>query len=138
MLTYSAEDYLNDNWDAPQNILQWGRRYVRNNIDDLRSKCGDGTANATAFWGLFVDDRVELYLPFFYLRDVPSRASTLIHELDIWHQKKGMTLVGKTQLGTVRAPGCMMVYLWWFYVAGARTTTAMRARARAPSKLDHQ
>ena len=43
-LTYSASDYLNDSYSAP--ILNWGRRYVRENIDDLRCFCGDGTAIA--------------------------------------------------------------------------------------------
>src|SRR5215216_7962987 len=77
-LTYSAQDYLNDSYSSA--ILNWGRRYVRENIDDLRSMCGDGSAIAAAFSGPFVDDRVELYLGFFYSISVPVRASTLIHE----------------------------------------------------------
>ena len=74
-LTYSAQDYLNDAWDAPQNILQWGRRFVRESIDDLRAKCGDGTADASESGGT-----VELYLGYFYNEAVPERASTLCHE----------------------------------------------------------
>ena len=63
LLNYSAEDYWNEEWG--NNMLHWGRRYVREQIDDLRSKCGDGTAIATTFTGIFVDDRIELYLGYF-------------------------------------------------------------------------
>ena len=87
LLTYSADDYLNDNYDAPQNILQWGRRFVREKIDDLRSMCGDGSAIAATFGS----DRTELYLGFFYTKDVPGRAETLCHEArhyDKPHRKK--------------------------------------------------
>src|SRR6266540_4252155 len=42
LLNYSADDYWNENWD--NNMLHWGRRYVREQIDDLRSLCGEGTA----------------------------------------------------------------------------------------------
>ena len=73
-LTYSAQDYLNDSYSSA--ILNWGRRYVRENIDDLRCFCGDGTAIARSQSGGLVD----VYLGFFYSKDVPGRAETLIHE----------------------------------------------------------
>jgi len=74
LLTYSAPDYLNESWSAP--ILNWGRRFVRTNIGNLRSKCGDRSAIARSFGG----GLVEVYLGFFYSKDVPGRAETLIHE----------------------------------------------------------
>ena len=55
-LTYSAQDYLNDSYSSP--ILNWGRRYVRENIDALRCFCGDGTAIARSQGG----GLVEVYL----------------------------------------------------------------------------
>ena len=42
-------DYLNDSYSSP--ILNWGRRYVRENIDSLRCFCGDGTAIARSKGG---------------------------------------------------------------------------------------
>ena len=73
-LTYSAQDYLNDSYSSP--ILNWGRRYVRENIDNLRCFCGDGTGHS----GQKAGGLVEVYLGFFYTKDVPGRAETLIHE----------------------------------------------------------
>lgn len=140
LLTYSAEDYSNDNWNSP--ILNWGRRYVRENIDDLRSMCGDGSAIAAAFSGPFVDDRVELYLGFFYSQSVPVRASTLIHEA---RHMGGKPHNANFPPGSVFGAGSSgadsdwgyegawmyeALYLWWFFAAGARTTTAMKQRAR--------
>jgi hypothetical protein len=78
LLTYSAEDYLNDSYSS--SCLNWGRRYVRENIDDLISKCGDGSAIAMSISGCGVADRVELYLGFWYTKNVPGRAETLMHE----------------------------------------------------------
>ena len=145
LLTYSAQDYANDSWSSP--ILNWARRYVRNNSDDLRSKCGDGSATATSFSGIFVDDRIELYLGFFYSEDVPSRAGTLIHESR--HQGgKGHnanfpagSVFGAGKSGADsdwNYQGAWMydaLYLWWFFAAGARTTSAMRQRARQRGNL---
>jgi hypothetical protein len=148
LLTYSANDYLNDNWDAPQNILQWGRRYVRNNIDDLRSKCGDGSAWASSFSGFWVDDRVELYLGFFYQASVVERAATLVHEA---RHQGGKSHNANFPPGSVYGGGKSGAdsdwdyqgawtfetgYLWWFYAAGARTTSAMRERARQTGNLN--
>lgn len=144
LLTYSASDYLNDSWASP--ILNWGRRYVRNNIDDLRSKCGDGTAIAASFSGFFVNDRVELYLGFFYSKDVPGRAETLLHEA---RHQGGKSHNANFPSGSVFGSGggadsswgyngawmYGALYLWWFFAAGARTTTAMRQRARQRGNL---
>jgi hypothetical protein len=146
LLTYSAQDYLNDRWDAPQNILQWGRRYVRENIDDLISKCGDGSAIAASFSGWFVDDRVELYLGYFYSKDVPGRAETLLHEA---RHQGGKDHNANFPAGSVFGTGDQadsdwdyqgawtfaVGYLWWFYAAGVRTTSAMKERARQRGNL---
>jgi hypothetical protein len=48
LLTYSAEDYMNDGWDSGD-ILHFGPRYVREQFksyNDLRANCGDGSASA--------------------------------------------------------------------------------------------
>ncbi|MCA1623239.1 MAG: hypothetical protein LC768_11560 [Acidobacteria bacterium] len=146
LLTYSAEDYFNDSWNSP--ILNWGRRYVRNNIDDLRSKCGDGSAIATAFSGVFVNDRVELYLGFFYAESVVERAATLLHEARHMGGKShnadfpAGSIYGEGNSGADSSwdyQGAWMygvLYLWWFYAAGARTTSAMRERARQIGNRD--
>lgn len=57
-------------------------------IDELDARCGSGCPGpcpgcgrqtfATNFGGL--DDKTELYWPFFYNRDVIQRASTIVHE----------------------------------------------------------
>lgn len=144
LLTYSAQDYGNDSWNAP--ILNWARRYVRNNIDDLRSKCGSGSAIATSFSGVFVNDRVELYLGFFYASDVPSRAGTLLHEA---RHQGGKSHNANFPPGSVFGTGDQAdsswgyegawmydaLYMWWFFAAGARTTSAMRERARQRGNL---
>lgn len=146
LLTYSAEDYLNDRWDAPQNILQWGRRFVRENIDDLQSKCGDGSAWAWTTWGPFVNDRTELYLGFFYSESVVERAATLVHEA---RHASGRSHNANFPPGSVFGSGNQadsdwnyqgawtfdVGYLWWFYAAGARTTSAMKERARQRGNL---
>ncbi len=144
-LTYSAQDWANESWNSP--ILNWGRRYVRNNIDDLQSKCGDGSATARSFTGIFVNDRVELYLGFFYSEDVPSRAGTLIHEA---RHQGGKGHNANFPAGSVFGAGKSgadsnwgyegawmydALYLWWFFAAGARTTSAMRQRARQRGNL---
>lgn len=47
LLNYSAEDYMNEDWNS--DALHWGPRYVREQFkryDDLRADCGDGSATA--------------------------------------------------------------------------------------------
>ncbi len=140
-LTYSAQDYQNDSYSSA--ILNWGRRYVRENIDDLRCFCGDGTAIARSKGsGL-----IEVYLGFFYTKDVPGRAETLIHESRHQggkpHDAKfpaGSTFgAGKSGAdSTWDYEGAWMygaLYLWWYYAAGARTTSALRERARQRGNL---
>jgi hypothetical protein len=145
LLNYSADDYWNEQWS--NNILHWGRRYVRNQIDDLRSKCGDGTAIARSYSGVFVDDRVELYMGYWYSKDVPGRAETLIHES---RHQGGRSHNAKFPSGSVFGAGKNgadsswgyngawmygALYLWWFYADGRRTTTALRQAARNRANL---
>jgi hypothetical protein len=149
LLNYSADDYWNEQWS--NNILHWGRRYVRQQIDDLRSKCGDGSAIATSYSGFFVDDRIELYLGFFYSRNVVERAGTLIHESR--HQggkSHNSTFPSWSAYGAGKSGadsswgynGAWMyhaLYLWWFYADGRRTTWALRvsAKQRAQFTIDN-
>jgi hypothetical protein len=145
LLNFSAEDYWNEEWS--NNILHWGRRYVRNQLDDLRSKCGDGTYSAYAYWGWFVDDRVELYLGFFYNQNVPVRAGTLIHEARHMggksHNAKfpSRSVFGAGKSGADSSwdyQGAWMydaLYLWWFYADGRRTSWALRQSAKQRANL---
>ena len=82
LLTYSASDYQNDSYDAPQNILQWGRRYVRDSFNNLRSFCGDGGAVAS-----FSGGNAKLFLSFWYDYSVVERAAIILHEAR--HEAKG-------------------------------------------------
>jgi hypothetical protein len=145
LLTYSASDFQNDGYSGP--MLNWARRYVRENNDDLRSLCGDGTAIARSFSGIFVDDRIELYRGFWYSKDVPGRAETLIHESRHQGGKPhnanfpAGSVFGAGQSGADsnwNYQGAWMygaLYLWWFFAQGARTTSALRERARQRGNL---
>lgn len=145
LLTYSASDYSNDDYSGP--MLNWARRFVREHIDDLRSKCGDGSAIARAIRGLFVDDRVEVYLGFFYSKDVPGRAETLVHEARHMDGKghnanfPSSSVFGAGRSGADSSWGYQgawmygALYLWWFYAAGTRTTSALRQSARQRANL---
>ena len=139
LLNYSADDYNND--DYSNNMLHWGRHYVRDQMHDVTARCGDGTANATTFTG-GSNSRVELYLPFFYQRDVVGRAATLVHESRHFGGKShdanfpswSAFPVGKSGADSSwDYQGAWMfdvLYLWWFYAAGARTTAALQQSAK--------
>ncbi|QQO53705.1 MAG: hypothetical protein N838_10410 [Thiohalocapsa sp. PB-PSB1] len=144
LLNYSAEDYMNESWDSP--ILNWGCRYARNKLNDLRSKCGDGSAWAKHFDYWIFGSHVELYMGFFYSESVVERAATLIHEAR--HEDKGHnanfpsgSVFGAGNSGADSSwgyKGAWMydaLYLWWFYAAGTRTTSAMKQRARQRGNL---
>jgi hypothetical protein len=145
LLAYSAEDYWNEEWS--NNILHWGCRYARDQIEDLRALCGDGSAIAAAYSGWFVDDRVELYLGFFYNIIVPERASTLIHEARHMGGRDHNaffplgSVFGEGQFGADsnwEYEGAWMyeaLYLWCFYADGRRTTPALRQRAKQIAQL---
>jgi hypothetical protein len=143
-LTYSAQDYLNDDYSGA--CLNWARRYVREHIGDLRSKCGDGDAIAASVGGRVV----ELYLGCFYTKNAPGRAETLLHEARHVGGKShdavfpaGSTF-GEGEEGADSSwgyEGAWMygaLYLWWYYAEGARTTSAIRelARQRANVVID--
>lgn len=195
LLNYSAEDYNNEDWN--NNILHWGRRFVReqlHSVNDLRATCGDGSTDADSFtasacseyrdqgynscdrwqsnccdwwpcswacrlitwicvawywvshwvckaWYVFFD-KVEVHLPYFYKRDVPSRAATLIHESrhisgkahDAYFPRGSSFGAGKWGADSSwEHEGAWMydaLYLWWFYADGQRTTPAMRQLAK--------
>ncbi len=141
-LTYSASDYQNDAYTGA--CLNWARRYVREHIDDLRSKCGDGTAIASYSGGT-----VELYLGFFYSKNAPGRAETLLHESRHGARSHDAKFPAGSTFGAGKGGadsswdynGAWMygaLYLWWYYAQGARTTSALRqlARQRANVVID--
>ncbi len=137
VLNYSAEDYNND--DYSNDMLHWGRHYVRDQMRNVQAKCGDGTANATTFDYWIFGKHVELYLPFFYQRDVVGRAATLIHESRHFGGKghdanfPAGSVFGAGGSGADSRwdyQGAWMfdvLYLWWFYAAGTRTSQCIEA-----------
>ncbi len=140
LLCYSAEDYNNDAYST--DALHWARRYTWNQIDDLRSFCGDGSAIADAS-----GSRVNLYLGFWYNQSVPVRASTFVHEA---RHLGGKSHNANFPSGSVFGAGGSgadssweyegawmyeALYLWWFYADGRRTTQAMRDLARQEANL---
>ncbi|WDE03456.1 hypothetical protein SG34_018930 [Thalassomonas viridans] len=140
LLTYSADDYQNDAYDAPQNILQWGRRYIRENFNRLRSLCGAGDTIASC-----TDGTCEVYLSFFYDHSVAERAAILLHEAR--HEARGHN--ANFPVGSVFGCGgdadshwdhqgawtFEAGYLCWFYGAGTRTTSAAKERARQAANV---
>lgn len=140
LLTYSAPDYGNDEYDSP--ILNWGRRYVREHIDRLRSFCGDGKAYARNTGS----QNVELYLPMWYEQSVPERASTFVHEARHTDKSHNANFPAGSIFGAGDSgadsnwdyQGAWMyevLYLWWFAYEGERTTTAMKDRAAQMGNL---
>src|SRR5512146_2656748 len=141
LLAFSAEDYATGASDFSGNALRWGYPYSASKIDELDGRCGSGQwnsgARATTYWGPVVDDRTVLKWPFFYGENVVQRAGTIVHE--------ARHADGKGHNGGNKCPrgsSCdsswtyfgsntyQALYLWWFYVDGTRTTTAIRNRAR--------
>lgn len=126
-LTYSAEDYHNESYDS--NILQWGGRFVRNAIDELDGRCGDGSALGKTYTGIFADDRTELYLGYFS-QAVSLRAGSLVHEArhaDGKGHDSGNNDSSWAYNGAWRWQVC---WLSWFAGAGTRTSAAMKTMAR--------
>jgi hypothetical protein len=142
LLAYSAEDYALSTGDFSGNALRWGYPYSATKIDELDGRCGSGDKNsgprATTYWGgwIFVDDRTVLKWPFFYNETVVERAGTIVHE-SRHAAGKGHNGGSGCPRGTscdsnwdyMGANAYHVLYLWWFYVDGTRTTTAMRNSA---------
>ena len=144
LLNYSADDYMNEDYNG--DALHWGCRYVRDQVNQLWAKCGDGSAIATTF-----GDRIELYLGCFYQKDVSGRAETLVHESRHRGGKPhNATFPAGSVFGAGKGgadsdwgyEGAWMfgaLYLWWFYADGRRSTTALKnaAKQRANVVIDN-
>ncbi|MBN8739427.1 MAG: hypothetical protein J0H86_07955 [Xanthomonadaceae bacterium] len=144
LLAYSAQDYATSTSDFSGNALRWGYPYSATKIDELDGRCGSGDKNtgarATTYTGL-QDNRTVLKWPFFYGEVVVERAGTILHEA---RHAGGKSHNGGT--GCPRKASCdtnwayeganmyQVLYLWWFRVAGTRTTTAMKNRARSEAQ----
>jgi hypothetical protein len=126
-LTYSAEDYTNESYSS--NILQWGCRFARNEIDELDGRCGDGTALATTWWGPLIDNSTELYLGFFGAA-VSLRAGILVHEARHADWKGHDRGNNDSSWGYNGAWRWHVCWLAWFAFAGTRTSAAMKTIAR--------
>jgi hypothetical protein len=145
LLNYSADDYNNDQYS--NNMLHWGRRYVRDQMDDVRAACGDGSAAATTFDYWIFGKHVEFYLAFWYQEDVASRAGTLVHESRHFGGKghdanfPAGSVFGAGRSGADSSWGYQgawmfdALYLWWFYADGRRSTPALRNAAKQRANL---
>lgn len=149
---YSAWWNPNDGWETNHNwfrigqqhsILNWACRYVWTQIDELDAACGDGPVARTTQG---IDDYTELYIPFFYQRDVAERAGTLVHEARHMGGKShdanfppgsalGSGDQGDSSWGYNGAWMYQALCLWWFAVAGTRTTPALRDSAKTRANL---
>ena len=134
-LNYSAEDYMDESYD--RNILQWGGRYVREKIDELDARCGDGTYIAFTQWGgwIFVDDWTQLHLGFFYSRAVSERAGVLVHEARHASGKGHNDGNNDSSWEYNGAWRWHVAWLAWFAFAGTRTSPAMRTLARQRANI---
>ena len=141
VLCYSADDYDNDAY--ANNCLHWARRYTWNQIDSLRSRCGDGTLIGEAS-----GSNVDLFLGFWYEYNAVSRAAILLHEARHLGGRShdaefpAGSVYGEGESGadsTWEYEGAWMyetLYLWWFFADGRRTTQALRDRARAEGNVN--
>jgi hypothetical protein len=141
VICYSADDYQNDEYS--NNCLHWARRYSWNQIDSLRSRCGDGTLIGQAS-----GSNVDLFLGFWYDYNVVSRAAILLHEARHLGGKShdatfpAGSVYGEGEDGadsTWGFEGAWMyetLYLWWFFADGRRTTQALRDRARQEGNIN--
>jgi hypothetical protein len=138
-LTYSAQNYLDDDYSGA--CLNWARRYVREHIGDLRAACGDGDAVARNN-----GSNVELYSLFFYSKNAPGRAETLVHEARHAALRHNATFPAGSTFGEGKDGadsnwaynGAWMygaLYLWWYFAEGARTTSALRQLARQRAQI---
>ena len=95
---------------------------------------------------VFSPEHVDLYLGFFYQKDVPGRAETLIHESrHLGGKPHNANFPRGSVFGTGSGAdsdwgyeGAWMyaaLYLWWFYAAGTRTTSALREAAKQRGNL---
>jgi hypothetical protein len=141
LLAFSAEDYAKKIDDFSGNALRWGYPYAATHIDELDGRCGSGDKNkgarATTTWGPIVDNKTELYWPFFYGEVVSERAGTILHEA---RHAAGKGHNGGS--GCPRGTSCdsswgyeganmyQVLYLWWFYLDGTRTTSGMKQFAK--------
>ena len=140
VLCYSADDYQND--DYGNNCLHWARRYSWNQIDSLRSLCGDGLIGEAS------GSNVDLFLGFWYDYNAVSRAAILLHEArHIGGPSHDATFPSGSVYGegedgansTWDFEGAWMyetLYLWWFFADGRRTTQALRDRAREEGNIN--
>lgn len=132
-LTYSSPRGLSESYNG--NILEWGCRFARNAIDEVDGRCGDGSKVAYSQWGPFIDNKTELYLPFFYSRSVPERAGTLIHEArhaDGRGHDSGNKDSSWAYNGAWRWHVC---WLAWFAAEGTGTTPALKTLARQRANI---
>lgn len=126
-LAYSAEDFRNESFDS--NILQWGCRYARREIDELDGRCGRDNVIAQTFWGPIIDNRTVLFLDFF-AQSVSLRAGSVIHEARHAHGCNHNRGTRDSSWGYNGAWRFQVAWLAWFVAAGAHTTAAMREMAR--------
>lgn len=144
LLTYSADDYARTTSDFSGNALRWAYPYTATNAGRLEALCFKPGSTPGQWAGWAYGDRIELYIPFFYNFDVPSRAATFLHES---RHNGGKSHDGGS--GCPRAASCdtnwayqganmyEVLYLWWFGVDGTRTTSAIKNMALNRARSVH-
>jgi hypothetical protein len=126
-LTYSSPHFPRESYDS--NILEWGCRFARNHIDEVDGRCGDGNAFAATWEGAFVDDRTELYMPFFYGENVVLRAGTILHESRHADGKGHDSGKNDSSWGYNGAWRWHVCWLAWFAFEAQFTTPALKTAA---------
>ena len=126
-LTYSSPHFPRESYDS--NILEWGCRFARNNIDELDARCGSGSAFAMTQWGAFANDWTQLFLPFFYGQGVSRRAGTLLHESRHADGKGHDRGNNDSSWGYNGAWRWHVAWLAWFAFEGQHASAAMRTQA---------
>lgn len=77
LITYGLEDWSQGPWHSDGDYYRW----ASGNNHGFRYEPEDATdAFATAFWGIFTTDRVEMKCPSFNNRTAGGRAGTMLHE----------------------------------------------------------
>lgn len=142
-LGYSRTNAPNCNYSG-SNPLDWAMCWSGNQIDELDGRCGSGTSGpfgtqATTWWGPIIDNKTELYWPFFYGTTPVERAGTIFHEA------RHASNCGHNYQSTKDVSwesGCAWPYtgqgawprsisfLWWYNATATMANASLRDRAR--------
>jgi hypothetical protein len=136
----SANPKLNgDSFNINDPFIDWAGRYVSSTIDELNPNCGFGNPYTAQWINILGDDWIELYIlakgrfenGFFFGRDVPGRASTLIHESRHWDGCRDHTDNEQDSFfGDGGAYSWQAVWLQWYATAAINAPDELRCSAQ--------